>query len=509
MKRLVLYVGILLLATTIPALAEEGNLQKGIKAYKNRQYAETISFLRAELSKSPDSKEALYYLGMALWDTGNADSALIHLEKAWQRDPKNPEYTHSLGNLYLEKNMPTEAKKVFQAGLDAGKKGYKGRFYYGMGKADIAADSLNSAIVNLMHAREIDSKDAKVYVALGDAYAKQKINTVAIENYRKAVELDTSLVQVHYDLAKLLYKERQFNDALMEFRKVVDLNPQFGDAYFQIANLYYMGKRYPEAIQNGEEAAKIFSSNVGLTRLLAKLYYDTRDYAKTADAFQQLAAWDSLSAEEYVQWGRSSEALKRNPDAITELEKAVVMDSTLDLHFDIGTLLIMEQRYPEAIVHFEKKTQSDPQSASAYLNLGICNMALKKYPEAIKAYRKGVELKPDYVQGHLWLAQSYAMLDSLEQATAAYRVVAKLDSTNAGARRYIGFYYLMKKDYPAAISNLQRSAALEPNDAQVHLWLAQAYLLNHEGKQALVEYRRVLQLDPNNKEAQKRVKMLE
>ncbi|HVP56573.1 MAG TPA: tetratricopeptide repeat protein [bacterium] len=509
MKRLLLCASVLLLAASLPAMAQEKDLQKGIAAYKNKSYAEAIPLLRNELAKSPDSKEANYYLGMALWNTGNSDSALVYLAKAYQRDPKNPEYTLSLGNLYLEKKMPTDAEQVFQAGLAVGKKGYKSRFYYGIGQAEIAADSLNAAIVDLMHAREADQKDPKIYIALGQAYSKQKVNSLAIENYRKAVELDSTRIDIHYELARLLYKSQQYNDALVEYKKIVQMDPKYRDSYYQIANLYYLGNRFSDAIENGEAAAKVDSTNVELTRLLTQLYYGTRNFTKAADAYGRLAAIDTLSAQEYANWGRSYEVLKQDSLAVIALEKAVEKDSTLDLHFEIGTLLYKQERYPEAVDHYQKKVQADSQSVPAYLNMGFSFIRMKKYPEAVKAFRKGVDLKPEDLQPHLWLAQSYALMDDIEQAKNEYLVVAKMDSTDAASRRYIGFYHLMKKEYPAAISYLQRSVALNSGDAQAHLWLAQAYLLNHQGDQALVEYRRVLQLDPNNQEAQKRVKILE
>jgi tetratricopeptide (TPR) repeat protein len=509
MKRLVLSIGVLLLAATVPVLAQDDNLKKGKDAYKNKQYADAISLLAAEVAKSPDSKEAQYYLGMAFWNSGNPDSALVHLERAYARDSKNPEYAYSLGTLYLEKHMPADAKRVFEAGLAVGKKGYKARFYYGMGRADIEADSLNSAIVNLMHAREADSKDKNVYIALGDAYAAQKVSTVAIDNYRQALALDSTLIDIRYTIANLLYQDRQFNEALAEYRKIVEISPGYRDSYSQIATLYFFAERYPEAIQYGEDAVRVDSADVDLMRLVARAYVKTGDRPKVIEAYERLAKWTDLTAAEYVELGRSYQVLKDNPQAITSLEKAVAIDSTLDLHFDIGTLLYVEQRYPEAIGHFEKKVEQDPQSGSAFLNLGISYMRLQKYREAVAALRKGVDLKPDQLQGHLWLAQSYATLDSLDQAAAEYRVVAKMDSTNAESRRYIGLANLLKKNYAPAISYLLEATSLDPGAMQGHLWLAQAYLLNHQGDKALVEYRRVLQIDPNNKEAQKRVKILE
>jgi len=510
MKRFVLYIGALLWVACVPILAQEGNLGKGVKAYQNKQYPEAISLLRAEIGKTPDSKQAQYYLGMALWSAGNPDSALIHLQKAWKLDSKNADYTNSLGTLYIEKDMTAEATQVFRTGLGrSSSKSNRERYFYGLGKAQMAADSLDSAIVYLMQARELDPKDTKVYVALGDAYSEQKVGSIAIDNYKQAVGLDSTLIEVHYNLAKLYYKERQYNEALAEYRAVIQLDPTYRDAHFQVANLYYLGKRYAEAIQFGEEVIRTDSSNVELTRILSNSYFDTRDYEKAAATFERLARIDSLNTQECLEWGRSYEALKQSSQAIMALEKAVAMDSTLDLHSDIGTMLYLEQRYPEAIAHFDKKIQSDPQASSAYFNRGISYIGLKDYKEAANSFRKGVELKPDYVQGHLWLAQSYATLDAMDQAKAEYQIVARMDSTNFEARRYIGFYYLLKKDYPSAISILDKALDLDPSNVQARLLLAQAYYLSKQWDPALAEYRRVLKYDPNNAEADKRVKMLE
>ncbi|MGD1048550.1 MAG: tetratricopeptide repeat protein, partial [Candidatus Krumholzibacteriaceae bacterium] len=189
--------------------------------------------LNAQTGANPKSPEAQYNLGRSLWKAGKLDSALIHLKAARDLDKSNPDYLYSLGVLYLDMKMFSEAKQAFRAGLAAAPEGATGRFYYGLGRAhQMAADSLDAAIVSLLHAREEDPKNARVYAALGDAYAAQKIVPLALDNYKQAVDLDSTLVEAHFDLGVLLVRQRKYADALAEFRVAERLDPKFAEARY-------------------------------------------------------------------------------------------------------------------------------------------------------------------------------------------------------------------------------------------------------------------------------------
>ncbi|MGD1048754.1 MAG: tetratricopeptide repeat protein, partial [Candidatus Krumholzibacteriaceae bacterium] len=305
------------------------------------------------------------------------------------------------------------------------------------------------------------------------------------------------------------YLTKKYEESVRELQVYVSLNPRSLKGNLALAQALYANREPRLAVESAEKAASVDTAEAGAVRLLAKIYHDAKNDAKAADAFQRLARRDSLTAEEYMKWGRSLAALKKNPEAIAKLERAAAKDSTLDLQSEIGTLLYLQGRYPEAIAHYDRKIRSSPNAASTYLNRGISYLRLQNFPEAIRSFRKGIELEPGLVQGHLWLAQSYASLDSIDQASAEYKAVARLDSTNAESRRYIGFSHLVKKEYAAAVPSLERAVRLDPGSLQGHLWLAQAYALNREKDKAIIEYNKVLKLDPKNKDAQKGLQLLE
>jgi tetratricopeptide (TPR) repeat protein len=528
----------------LTASAQQSQLAQAQEAYRQKKYDQAITLLRGELGRNPGSDQARYYLGMSLWESGKREEAYPELKNAHELNGKNGDYLYAFGVLCVELKKFTEAHTAFNAGLKLREN--PSRFFYGRGLLFMACDSLDHATVALMKAREAKPDDAKIYRAIADAYARQKVMALAFDNYREALRLDPNWVEVHYTLGKLLQKEKQFNEALIEFKEVVRLDSNFVEAYFDLGNLYYAGKRYAEAATVLEHfiglksdyypayfllAKSLYASRqivsalphaqkaVALNpkpeaqRLLATLYYDNRDYENTVNVYAgmtQPANGIELQAEDYVRWGRSYTKLKKYDDAIKQYQQAIALDSTLsDVYFDLGTLLVIQKRYAEAIPCFDKKIRSDSTATGAYFNKGIAYVGLADWQAAIPVLKNGLRYKPDHLDGRLSLARTYAQVDSFAQAEVEYEAVLKLDPKHSEAHKQVGYYNLLKKNYAKAVQHLRKHVELEPKSEYGWLWLAQGLALNRQFADAMPAYRRVLQLNPKNADAQKGLDMLE
>ena len=60
-----------------------------------------------------------------------------------------------------------------------------------------------------------------------------------------------------------------------------------------------------------------------------------------------------------------------------------------------------EERYQQAIEHYTKAIQLDPQMARAYYNRGNAESNLSNYKEALKDYSKAIQLDPYYSESFL------------------------------------------------------------------------------------------------------------
>lgn len=86
--------------------------------------------------------------------------------------------------------------------------------------------------------------------------------------------------------------------------------------------------------------------------------------------------------------------------------------------------------FQEAITHFTKAIECNPNDHVFYSNRSACYASLGKYNEALQDAKKCVELKPDWAKGYgrKGLAEFY--LQQLDDAEVSYRKGLELEPTN-------------------------------------------------------------------------------
>jgi tetratricopeptide (TPR) repeat protein len=61
----------------------------------------------------------------------------------------------------------------------------------------------------------------------------------------------------------------------------------------------------------------------------------------------------------------------------------------------LGNALADQGRYAEAVEHYRRALEINPDSAEAHYNLGNALALQGKYAEAIKHFRKALQIRPD------------------------------------------------------------------------------------------------------------------
>src|SRR5437016_2027797 len=85
--------------------------------HKDGRAAKAIVPLRRALQARPDWPECLQNLGVALARNGNAQQALVYLEKSRDLSPHASGTRIALGNVYLQLQRPASARAEFQEAL--------------------------------------------------------------------------------------------------------------------------------------------------------------------------------------------------------------------------------------------------------------------------------------------------------------------------------------------------------------------------------------------------------
>ena len=97
----------------------------------------------------------------------------------------------------------------------------------------------------------------------------------------------------------------------------------------------------------------------------------------------------------------------------------------------LGELSRQEGDLGRSRMHFSKASQLDPSFADALLGLGTSLVAEKKYAEAIPALEVAVKLEPDNPAGHYSLATAYTRTGRKEDAQREF-VLHEKTSQKAG-----------------------------------------------------------------------------
>jgi tetratricopeptide (TPR) repeat protein len=118
-----------------------------------------------------------------------------------------------------------------------------------------------------------------------------------------------------------------------------------------------------------------------------------------------------------------------------ELEQELAIDPTnAGAEYVLGELARQAQDLPEAVKHFSKATEFDPNFGDAYLGLGMSLLGQKNYADAVAPLEKAVKLQPGNPAGHYSLATAYARTGRKEDAEREFALQQKTSAGGAGAQ---------------------------------------------------------------------------
>ncbi len=186
--------------------------------------------------------------------------------------------------------------------------------------------------------------------------------------------------------------------------------------------------------------------------------------------------------------------------------------------FDLGLALFNRGKYEEAIPHFERATEIDPDFARAYLHLGRSYLNLSRWLEAIPPLRTAFRLSPDeskkevvnvLVDALFGAALSELTKGNFPTSVAFLREVLQLEPQSVRARNELvvalvalGGELLSEEKAVEAIAAYTEAVELSTNNLDAYLGLARALFKNGELLKALMTVGNAIKIDPTNKEAQ-------
>ena len=258
-------------------------------------YEEAMSLLTVDPTRSaqkyrellllaPDFALAHRNLGVALLASGEAEEALVALERGAELDPDEASVHHNLGNLHLATGRLDEALVAFSRAHeldpgDADSLAALATVQLNLGRHDDALRSFTRAL-------SLRPRDPALLVARSAAQTARGDLEGAILGLRESLELAPEFVAARVQLVAVLREARRFDEALAELDEIERYVPGHPDVASERASLEGHKSADREAARGGKlQLSRIVVADAELARGLVERARGGEDFARLASRY--------------------------------------------------------------------------------------------------------------------------------------------------------------------------------------------------------------------------------
>ncbi|MBW4680148.1 MAG: tetratricopeptide repeat protein [Microcoleus vaginatus WJT46-NPBG5] len=210
------------------------------------------------------------------------------------------------------------------------------------------------------------------------------------------------------------------------------------------------------------------------------------------------------SAQLHFNTGKQLKELGKFDEAIGHYQKALEIEPDhVEVLNHLAEVYYTQNRLAEAIVACQKALKIQPNFAQAYKTLGNVLQAQGKLEPAMRAYSKAINIKPDFAEALANLGSMFYKQGRLEEALPYYQKAVTINPNIAGVYWNLGNLLKQLGRLNEANACLQRALELKPELGGAEFLVNLGNVLVKQGKweEAIGRYQSALRLKPDSAEA--------
>jgi tetratricopeptide (TPR) repeat protein len=229
---------------------------------------------------------------------------------------------------------------------------------------------------------------------------------------RHALRVTRENFPAHAALGAYLLEHGKIEEAKSELAETIRLNPQHASAHYLLGGQLARERKFDEAREHLEDAIRAHPTFV--------------------EAYIELADIANAQGQGQAGLGHALKALS-------------FASHSSDAHFSAGASLLLQQKFAEALPHYEAAVKEKPGFAEAELDWGKALLQLGRLKEAETHLRRASEFQPNNLEPHRFLAEVYARENRGREQVQEYDQMLRL-----------------APDWPEVLNNLAWLLATQP-----------------------------------------------
>jgi len=277
--------------------------------------------------------------------------------------------------------------------------------------------------------------------------------TEALEAYEKALICDPKAEYVERKFPILLLKMGETEKAIAWLQQTIKEQPETIPLYLFLANLYVQQDNSAEAMTLYDKILELDPDNEDVQLRLAFLYSNQQEYATAKKILRELLKKNDDSYFAHFYLARLLKKTDRNTEAAFEYEKAISLNWSKDLAYEVGLFYTLQNRYEDALKIYTSITEYDPYDERAGLSRTQSFLNLNRNDEALS----NLELIRPFSQNksYIDLVSAKVLLQKKEFSKAENILLQLIKNTeNSEAHYLLALIFFQNKKYDLALDHL-------------------------------------------------------
>lgn len=398
------------------------------------------------------------------------------MRRAHRLAPRSPLVLLWMAYFALQRNSPTEARKLAQAALDEEESSWG---YCLRAEAAIRSGDVEGGRRDLAESLRLDPTRLWAYVLRSELMRDLKRFDDALADLDKLVELHP--YSWSYAIrGRTAFNFRDQKKALLDLEQAVALDPRFREGYAYRGEAYRRLGRFPEALK---EFDRCLNGYPGLAARVRSWRGATLlSLGRAEDAIRDLTPVIRTQIEANISWALAQRAharliLGRYGLAIEDMNRAMNVDPKSGWIYGRpggakGTL----DRYPEITRLLTCAVARRPRWAWSHGWRGETHLRAKHYAEAAADLSRALALSPRQAWFWAWRGSAKEGLGDIEGARSDLKRAVRLDPSCASAHASLADLFMRAGRFPEAVACLDRYVKLETRTAWAYAWRGECFV---------------------------------
>lgn len=398
----------------------------------------------------------------------------------------------SIQKLDLPKDrVNTQVQKLHQQGNDSAFRGEHDR-----------------AIEYYTQALALDPNCVSAYCARGGASIELKKYAHAKTDYELALKLSPVLAVADGGLARAYYGLGDYHSALIACNRAIQHDAENLDFYHYRALVNKKLAAYDRVLLDCKFILERQPSAISVRWLNSRAHFQLGNYQLAIFNFSQYLNLQLDDAYAYYYRGISYERLKDLPQALNDLNQAIVLKGDLGIFYRRrGRILQLSGDFTSAMKDYDRAISLDPHMAQAYVNRANIYLSRGDYSRALIQCDLAIQLDHLLISAYYQRGIIHTEVGNLHAALADYHRLIQLNPQDLTAYLQRAWIYFRHGEYIAVMDDCEKFFSLmggtSPLMLENHHLVTANYLmgvvqsLSGFKQEAIISFTKAIDIEPN------------